>query len=756
MNQKPKGIGIKFENIPDELKALKKWMLWDWRWNEKKNKWDKIPRSVNGRVSSTDPKTWCSYKAARAVYDLGSCDGIGFTISADDPYCGIDLDDCRDPVSGKVTPEAEAIIRGTDSYTEISPSETGFKVTANATLPKGGHHNANLGIFDQGRFWYMTGHSVSDVSQDIERRQSLIEDLVRKHWPGDFKESKPKDNHNSIQSTTILDDRELINKASHAKNGDKFSQLYSGTWENDYPSQSEADQAFCNMLAFWCGRDSDQMDRIFRQSGLYRDKWDRDDYSSGTINKAIDQCGETYSLRKNSTKKEGGDLTKFPFTDMGNAERLASRHGIDLRYCHPFARWYVWSQKHWAEDDTGEIKRRCKSVIRDMYAAASKLKDDDRRKALIDYARKCESNQKVQNMLALAQSEINIPILPDEMDTDPWLFNCRNGTIDLRSGDLKPHNRANLITKMAPYNFDPGAQCPAWLDHLNKIFSGDQEIIHFLQQAFGYSMTGDTSERLVFISWGGGANGKSVTHDTIARAIGDYAMRTPTETLLVKRNEGIPNDVARLMGARFVYASEAEQGKRLAESLIKDMSGGEKIAARFMRAEWFEFYPEFKIWLSTNHKPIIRGTDSAIWDRIRLIPFDVTIPPDQRIKKEVIEKMLESEMPGILAWLVRGCLDWQKNGLKTPKAVIAATGKYRDEMDVIGEFIAECCSTGETLSATAKDLYAAYESFCEENGDRAVSKKLFGMKLEEKGFDSFRGTRGVRTWIGISLITSDV
>jgi putative DNA primase/helicase len=312
------------------------------------------------------------------------------------------------------------------------------------------------------------------------------------------------------------------------------------------------------------------------------------------------------------------------------------------------------------------------------------------------------------------------------------------------------------MTKIAPYPYNPKAKCPIWLEHLNKIFNGDQEIIHFLQQAFGYSMTGSTSERVIFISWGSGANGKSITHDTIARAIGDYSMRTPTETLLIKRNEGIPNDVARLMGARFVYASEAEQGKRLAESLIKDMSGGEKIAARFMRAEWFEFYPEFKIWLSTNHKPIIRGTDNAIWDRIRLVPFDVTIPENERIKKEVFEEILGGEMEGILAWLVEGCLDWQQNGLTTPGAVKAATGEYRNEMDVIGEFLAECCLTGEGLSATAKDLYAAYETFCDENGDKAVSKKMFGMKLEEKGFDSFRGTRGVRTWIGLSVNTSDV
>ena len=442
---------------------------------------------------------------------------------------------------------------------------------------------------------------------------------------------------------------------------------------------------------------------------------------------------------------------KYRWSDLGNAERLVAGHGHNLRYCYPFGKWLVWDGRCWANDKTGATKRKCKSVMRHLYYEAAKEKDDFERKKLVDYTRKCESDQKLKAMLSLAQSEPSIPILPEDLDTNPWLLNCLNGTIDLKTGELQPHKREDLITKLAPFNYDPSFPCDAWLAHLCKIMGDDHELIGFLQRAFGYSLTGDTSERVIFIEWGTGANGKSITNDCIAMALGDYAMRTPTETLLTKRNEGIPNDVARLMGARFVYAAEAEQGKRLAESQIKDISGGEKIAARFMRGEWFEFYPEFKIWLGTNHKPVIRGTDNAIWDRIRLIPFNVRIPENERLKKDTMMELFREEMPGILAWLVEGCLDWQQRGLGAPASVLTATKEYREEMDTLGDFIDAMCVLSGTAMTTVKALYECYESWCDSEGEKAISKRFFGMKLAERGFDSFRDTRGARSWEGIGI-----
>lgn len=459
-------------------------------------------------------------------------------------------------------------------------------------------------------------------------------------------------------------------------------------------------------------------------------------------------------MRENWDKKQSKAPERkrqYHFTDIGNAERLVDANGQDVRYCYPFKKWFIWDGKRWNGDNMGLLRKKCKNVIKNMYKETSEIDDEKARKSLTEYALKCETVKKTRDMIELAQSEDGIPLLPEELDTETYLINCLNGTVDLRTGKLRPHQRKNLITKLAPANYEPNAKCQYWHEHLNKIFGGNTSLINFIQKAFGYSLTGDTSERVIFIQHGSGANGKSVLNDAVAMVMGDYAMRTPTETLLVKRNEGIPSDVARLKGARFVYASEAEQGKRLAESFIKDMSGGEKISARFLHQEWFEFYPEFKIWLGTNHKPVIRGTDKAIWDRIRLIPFTVRIPDNEQIPKTQLFEKFNAEIDGIFSWLVDGCLKWKEEGLGIPEEIKAATKEYRNEMDVLGDFIEDRCVTGELLQIKTKDLYDSYEKWANKNGEKPLSKKMFGIKLDEKGFDTYRANRGVRMRLGIEI-----
>lgn len=442
----------------------------------------------------------------------------------------------------------------------------------------------------------------------------------------------------------------------------------------------------------------------------------------------------------------------YNLTDQGNAERLILLHGNEIRYCHPFKRWYIWTGGRWDFDKTGLLKRFCKDVVRKLLKEAIKAPTSDARKKLVEFSQSCETNKRMLGLLSLAESEPVIPILPEDLDRDPYLFNCKNGTINLKTGQLHAHNPDDMITKMSPYNYDPAAKCPKWLAHLDLVMGGNQELVDFLQKAYGYCLTGDTSERKFFVCYGSGANGKSITSDVVALALGDYANRTPTETLLVKRGDpGIPNDLARLMGARFVYAAESEAGQQLAESKLKDITGGERITARFMRGNWFEFYPEFKIWLGTNNKPLIKGTDNAIWDRIRLIPFTVRIEADQQIPKTELMEGFISEMPGIISWLVQGCLKWQSDGLGRPAGVMNATNEYRSEMDILGVFLEDCCVIGPTVSVTVKLIYAEYEKWAEESGERKISKKMFGNRLREKGFDRYAGTGNVQNWIGIGI-----
>jgi putative DNA primase/helicase len=278
---------------------------------------------------------------------------------------------------------------------------------------------------------------------------------------------------------------------------------------------------------------------------------------------------------------------------------------------------------------------------------------------------------------------------------------------------------------------------------------GNIETIHFLRRAVGYSITGLTVEQCLFILYGNGANGKSTFLETLARLLGNgYATGTPTESILQKRfDSGIPNDLARLKGARLVSINEVELGRRMAESKIKAMTGGDMITARFMRAEYFGFIPEFKLWLRTNHKPVIIGTDNAIWRRIRLIPFEVEIPENEQ-DPYLMEKLAQ-EYEGILSWAVAGCLDWWQERLKPPEKVVKATNIYRDEMDTIGHFLNEKTEAGESVSSKA--LYLTYIAWCDENGDRPITQRVFSQVLSEKGFENKHTNRG-NVFIGLSIV----
>lgn len=459
-------------------------------------------------------------------------------------------------------------------------------------------------------------------------------------------------------------------------------------------------------------------------------------------------------------KKAGGEgedrenLRGLRLTDWGNAERLVALHGQDLRYCYPWNRWLVWDGRRWATDEVGAVEQRAKDVVRSIYQEAAAARDKKQREALAHHAVASESEVRRKALVASARNEPGIPVLPEHLDQAPWLFNVLNGTLDLQAGELMPHRRADLITKLAPVEYDPQAQCPTWWAFLEKIMNGDGTMMEFLQKAMGYALTGDTREQCLFFLFGLGANGKTTFLETLQTLWGDYAKRTSTETFLVKKGNSIPNDVAALRGSRLVAAVEVESGRRLAEVLLKEMTGGDTMTARFLRAEFFEFKPEFKIFLAANHKPIIRGTDNGIWRRIHLIPFTVQIPKDQQDKE--LPAKLRAELAGILNWAVEGCLQWQHEGLTPPPEVRMATNTYREEMDPLGGFIGECCVVTPSAEAMAKDLYKAYTAWAEESGEkRPMSQKEFGGRLKERGLMNSQETRGQNKgkskWSGIGL-----
>jgi putative DNA primase/helicase len=367
----------------------------------------------------------------------------------------------------------------------------------------------------------------------------------------------------------------------------------------------------------------------------------------------------------------------------------------------------------------------------------------------LKWAAKVNDAPRLRNMVSLAQSYCETRL--NAFDADPWKLNCNSGIIDLKTGELLPHSPGALMRKLAPVEFDPKAECPTFLKFLDRIFDGDAELIGFLQRMTGYCLTGDTSEQCLFVLIGTGANGKSTHINVIHRLLGDYAQQTPMETLMVTKSGNVPNDIARLEGARFVAAVEAEAGQRLAEAKLKQLTGGDRLAARFLNAEFFEFIPQFKLVLATNKLPEIKGTDDGIWRRIRLIPFNETIPEAERDRR--LAEKLEAESSGILNWALAGCLDWQRNGgLCPPAKVTNATTAYRIEMDMVAQFIDDCCVIDRQVDVTLKALFDGYAEWCHANGETALSQRAFGQRLRERSFKQGH-TRMARKWLGIRLKT---
>jgi len=411
--------------------------------------------------------------------------------------------------------------------------------------------------------------------------------------------------------------------------------------------------------------------------------------------------------------------------------------------------WLMWDEKRWLRDRNGLVMRLAKRTARNIYREAAEASDDERTKHLARWAGASLSKSRLDAMLDLTKSEL--PASPDDFDADPWMLNLQNGVLDLRTGKLYAHDPGRFITKIAGTDYDPTAQCPTWDAFLERVLV-DQDVIYFIRRAIGYTLTGSVGEQALFFLHGSGANGKSTFIRAILDMLGDYGKQAAPQMLMY--GDRHPTEIADLHGARFVATIEVEEGRRLAEVLVKQLTGGDRITARFMRHDFFSFDPSHKIWLAANHKPIIKGTDYAIWRRIRMIPFDVVIPPAEQDSS--LGDKLRAELPGILAWAVRGCLEWQKIGLAAPEKIKRATEAYQTEMDLIAGYLAERCVVNSLASVTAGALYADYKVWAEESGEKPISQRSFSGRLKERGYTtSDRDGSGRALYSGLGLLAKD-
>lgn len=422
-------------------------------------------------------------------------------------------------------------------------------------------------------------------------------------------------------------------------------------------------------------------------------------------------------------------------TDLGNAQRLVILHGADLHWIPEHAAWFAWNGAHWIEDTSGEAARRAQATARSILIEAYNAEEKSEVKRLGAWAFSSQNRGKLDAMLDLAKSQTGITIPITQFDSDPLKLNFLNGTLDLRSGSLRAHNPIELLSKQIQLNYDPKATCPLWLKFLDEIMDHGQEIIAYLRRCIGYSLTGETGEQCLFVCHGKGANGKTVFTRTILGAMGDdYALNSRAEAILARdRHAGATPDLARLHGARFVAINEIPSYARLDEARVKEMTGNDNVTARFLFADEFSFIPAFKLWISTNHKPVIKDVDEGIWRRMRLIPFTVTIPEDKQDLK-LLQK-LQAEWPGIIAWAVQGCLEWQAGGLQTPEVVRKATAEYRTEEDTLQPFFEDQCILDPDAKAGATDLYKAYKTWCEDTEEKSGSQTRFGRMMTDRGFD---------------------
>jgi putative DNA primase/helicase len=463
--------------------------------------------------------------------------------------------------------------------------------------------------------------------------------------------------------------------------------------------------------------------------------------------------GKVIEMRQ-KRQKAAPVISESPENDRAFADRIYHDWPDDLFFVAGIG-WLVWDDRRYRADATSQIIAKADETIRNIHLDAYREANPDRRDALAKLATRYSKIERVRGGLAFLQARRSLTV--DQLDADPFAFNVANGTIDLRTGKLRPHTRADRITKLVQIEYDQTAPAPRWYSFLAEIFAGNLELIEYLKRLIGYSLTADQRDHRLPILVGPGSNGKSTLVKVLFALGGDYAMAAPASLLMKKYSDAIPTDVAGLRGARIVVASETPEDGRLDETRVKLLTGAEgKITARYMRQDFFEFNPTHHLFLQTNHKPRIVGTDFAIWRRIRLIPFDVIFeevtannPAPAHPADPLLDEKLRAELQGILAWAVEGAREWFEHGLNDPTCILEATKTYRREEDVLADFIESKCVTGPEHSASVGDLFAAYESWCEAERIRPWSKNRFSRRLNAAGYQSDREEGRVK--LGIAL-----
>lgn len=778
-------------NIPAELRELRQWVLWRLVPRDDDGKPTKEPRRAadpRRKASSTDPATWATYAQAVAAYERSAADGIGFVFTGT-PFAGVDLDHVRDAATGVILPEAQAVRDGFDTYAELSQSRTGLHIITRATMPdtsakeEQGHRVATAAgweveAYSTGRYFTCTGERLGDVV-DVREGQAQLDALCARYFARNGNGTGEREHEREAGAALPLGDADLIAVLLRSNPG--FADLWAGD-HSAYPSASEGRAALLTHLAWLTGDDAARMDSLFRSSGLMGPKWERADLRetdtaaaiacnagkryTGTGGTGAGSNGKRGNVASGSAQAPAQADAQAPAvsradlledrSDSGNAAVFVRLMGERVRHVGTWDTWVVYDGRRWQRDATHGAERLMGEALLSRFdeaKAAATAGDDETAKQAGRWAAGSRSAAKIAAALQVARSDSRVTARAEDFDHDGYMFNVQNGTLDLRTGQLRRHDPADLLTKLAPVDFDPGARSGLWERVLGEATDGDVDLMTALQRFAGYALTGDAREEMFAILYGAEATMKSTYLAALESTWGDYAIAGEPEAFLSRVHVGGPrDDVAGMEGARLVVVAEFDRGRKMAEALLKQLTGGDRIRARHLYQTAREFAFTAKLAFHTNHVPRMSDDDGAVWRRAWVIPFTHTIPEDKR-DPSVKATLTDPAQSGaaILAWAVRGCLEWQRHGLgKRPPAVAHATRAVRESMDPLGEFIDESCVTAPHEWIAASDLRTAYESWARAAQVKPVGWREWGERLRARGFVQTR-EKSTRKWEGISL-----
>jgi len=726
-----------FYNIPPSLRQRGYFCCW--RYEEHGGRKTKIPFNpvTGGKAQTNNKNTFTDFDTA--VLMSSGYDGIGFLIT--DGLFVIDCDHCFSAENILTPTTAEVVEAFNGCYMERSPSKDGLHIIGYAPgfkFDKSKYlmNNRSIGVEvyisgNTNRFMTVTGDVYHEGN--IANKPAALQAFLDRYMVRTY--AKKSTETPSI-GTSQFDDDTILEKAKLARNGIEFQKLWGGDFSS-YPSQSEADLALCGILAFWCNRDIAQIDRLFRRSGLMREKWDRvqndSTYGLITLQKATGETKDVYHKPKKqqiATDFRKPDLSemhpennsRYAWTDKGSGRLFADYVRNVARYVPKRKMWFCYDGKRWVPDFEALIVRQlCIDFTDELAKYARTIEDEKRRIDYLNFVLKWERH--IFRETVVKEAQVAYPIKMEEFDTDIYAFNCVNGTLHLNTIEFLSHNPEDKITKLSPVHYDPTAYFKRWEEFIVQVMSNDLEKARFLQKAFGYALSGDTRYECMFVLHGAQArNGKGTLCESVLQVMGDYGAAVMPETVAQRPNNSNKNssspseDVARLAGIRFANISEPAKGLVLNSAQIKTMTGHDSINARFLHENSFDFFPQFKLYINTNHLPIV--TDMTVFnsERIKVIPFERKFLPDEQdhtLKAEFKKKKVQS---AILNWLVEGYKMLIDEGLTLPTSVSTATDSYSHDSDKVGRFVEEMLESDENSEIKTAIIYAAYQKWCRRNG----------------------------------------